>query len=205
MPREKKSVGTAVVGNYDIAADTKNRIGLRRNELDTMTWGDVEIDRGSATYTILARNAKNRKTRPLPLDEEVASELRKIHPANCSGMDFLFPDGVPSMETFKADLKAAGIMRVDEKGRVVDFHALRKTLCTDMGRAGISPWIAMKIMRHSDIRLTEPTGSRRGLVRGGGLEPPRVAPHAPQTCVSAIPPPARVTSNVAAAPEESRR
>ena len=27
------------------------------------------------------------------------------------------------------------------------------------------------------------------MVLGGGLEPPRVAPHAPQTCVSAIPPP----------------
>jgi hypothetical protein len=29
LPREKQSVGAAVVGNYDIAADAKNRISLR--------------------------------------------------------------------------------------------------------------------------------------------------------------------------------
>ena len=29
------------------------------------------------------------------------------------------------------------------------------------------------------------------MVRGGGLEPPRLAAHAPQTCVATITPPAR--------------
>ena len=39
------------------------------------------------------------------------------------------------------------------------------------------------------VALTVTTGHKMRLVLGGGLEPPRLSAHAPQTCVSAISPP----------------
>ena len=39
------------------------------------------------------------------------------------------------------------------------------------------------------VALTVTTGHKTRMVLGGGLEPPRLSAHAPQTCVSAISPP----------------
>jgi hypothetical protein len=46
---------------------------------------------------------------------------------------------------------------VDEHGRHLDFHALRHTFATMLARAGVSPRVAMELMRHSDMRLTAKT------------------------------------------------
>jgi hypothetical protein len=66
----------------------------------------------------------------------------------------VFPDGVPTMEQFRNDLAAARIEETDHLGRRVDFHALRHTLATNLSRGGVSPRVAMEMMRHSDMRLT---------------------------------------------------
>jgi len=58
------------------------------------------------------------------------------------------------MDVFRNDLKAADVPFIDDQVQRVDFHALRKTYCTNLARAGVNPWIAMKLMRHSDIHLT---------------------------------------------------
>jgi hypothetical protein len=76
----------------------------------------------------------------------------------------VFADLLPPMDTFRADLKAAGIEFVDAQGRRADFHALRHTLATNLMLAGTSPRIAMEIMRHSDIKLTTKTYTDAGLL-----------------------------------------
>ena len=58
------------------------------------------------------------------------------------------------MNIYKKDLETAGILFIDVQGRRGDFHALRHTYCTNLARAGVNPWLAMKLMRHSDINLT---------------------------------------------------
>ena len=60
---------------------------------------------------------------------------------------------LPSMWKMKRDLEKAGIP-YEENGRRADFHSLRHTLATNLARQNVPPRIAMKIMRHSDIRLT---------------------------------------------------
>jgi hypothetical protein len=40
------------------------------------------------------------------------------------------------------------------EGRVIDLHALRTTLGTQLARAGVTPQVAQRIMRHSDYRTT---------------------------------------------------
>ena len=252
------------------------RTGLRRTELASLQWGDVDLDAASPALTVRAETAKNRKRVTMALHTEVAAALRAAKPASVRANDPILSTGVPDMETFKGDLKRAGIPYKDDQGRVVDFHALRKTLCTDLGRAGVNPWQAMRIMRHSDIQLTvrtytdasqlplqdalaklasltpdrsktaptapshdtpldtpaivpeghlqsqavtENRGTQRAgkarkqgsesrsdtpshggspkvdLVLGGGLEPPRLSAYAPQTYVSAIPPPEQKTED----------
>ena len=61
----------------------------------------------------------------------------------------------PRIERFKRDLKAAGIPYADALGRFADFHSLRKTLCTNLARAGVPRRTAMSVMRHSDSKLTD--------------------------------------------------
>jgi hypothetical protein len=61
----------------------------------------------------------------------------------------------PRIERFKRDLKLAGIPYQDAVGRYADFHSLRKTLGTNLARAGVPRRIAMSVMRHSDGKLTD--------------------------------------------------
>ena len=58
------------------------------------------------------------------------------------------------MEAYCDDLKAAGIVFVDERGLRADFHALRHTCATRLAANGVPLPLAMAIMRHSDPKLT---------------------------------------------------
>ena len=52
------------------------------------------------------------------------------------------------------DLKAAGIAKIDDRGRTIDVHALRHTFGTLLSAAGVAPRVAQAAMRHSSIDLT---------------------------------------------------
>ncbi|MGC4071873.1 MAG: tyrosine-type recombinase/integrase [Nibricoccus sp.] len=53
-----------------------------------------------------------------------------------------------------ADLRKAGIDRKDSSGRVVHFHAFRKTFQTWCVVAGVSQRAAQELLGHSDPALT---------------------------------------------------
>ena len=42
----------------------------------------------------------------------------------------------------------------DTEGRVIDLHAMRTTLGTNLARSRVAPQIAQRIMRHADYRTT---------------------------------------------------
>ena len=54
----------------------------------------------------------------------------------------------------RADLKAVGIAYKDDKGQVIDFHALRHTFITLLVRSGVSVKTAQVMARHSTPSLT---------------------------------------------------
>jgi hypothetical protein len=54
----------------------------------------------------------------------------------------------------RIDLTAADIEYEDDRGRVVDFHALRHTFITNLARAGVHPRNAQALAHHSTIDLT---------------------------------------------------
>jgi Phage integrase family len=52
------------------------------------------------------------------------------------------------------DLKAAGISKRDDRGRVIDVHAMRTTFGTLLSKGGVPLRTAQAAMRHSDPSLT---------------------------------------------------
>ncbi len=130
--------------------------GLRRAEMEQMQKCDVDLYRADPLIRARSSTTKNHKEGILWLNEELTNELKKLVGPDDKGVDPVF-ERVPSIEEYREDLEAAGIPYKDEQGRVADFHALRHTLGTNLARAGVPPRIAMAIMRHSDMRLTNTT------------------------------------------------
>ncbi len=235
--------------------------GLRRGEIAALEWRDIHLDEHQPFVSVRASTTKNGKPATIPMHPDLVSIVTEWRGSGVDTDGLFLPRGVPENEHgLWHDLKAAGIVRVDESGRRVDFHSLRHTTCTLLQVAGVPSRIVMEIMRHSDIRLTNkvytdagalPTGeaiskipslllpatgtligthysvskgqavshvvlpknktpdsqlvadqtvvtdchgasssgNSANMVLGGGLEPPRLSAYAPQTYVSAIPPP----------------
>jgi integrase len=74
---------------------------------------------------------------------------------NVAPTDLAFKRLIPRMNRFREGLTAAGIAYVDVKGEYADFHALRKTYSTFLILVGLPEFIRMKLMRHSDMKLTQ--------------------------------------------------
>jgi hypothetical protein len=69
---------------------------------------------------------------------------------------------------FDADCAAAGIVKRDGAGRVVDVHALRHSFGTMLARAGVPLQLAQKAMRHSTPVLTANVYTHLGLMDVAG-------------------------------------
>ena len=132
--------------------------GLRRGEINALHGGDFHLDTANPYWMLPAAFVKNRKEQPRPLHPELVAELQKLKAAGkLKPEDLVFHDGVPAMKEIRKDFKKAEIPLKDERGHVVDFHALRTTYITRLQRAGVSPREAMELARHSDMRLTMKT------------------------------------------------
>jgi integrase len=128
--------------------------GLRRGELEDLVWGDVRLTAIPFAIQLRAEATKAKRADRVYIPASLAEDLRKEKPKNAADTAPVFPE-VPPLEDWKADLKAAEIPYRDEMGRQVDFHAgTRKTLCTRLHRNNVPLVTAMKVMRHTDTRLT---------------------------------------------------
>jgi integrase len=128
--------------------------GLRRRELQSLTLGDFEMDAPKPFVRVPASISKNRKEATLWLRPEVVAAVRSVLPANAAPGHKVFAGLVPRLPRFKMDLELAGIPFEDAQGRRFDLHALRVTFGTNLSLAGVTPRVAMELMRHSDIKLT---------------------------------------------------
>ena len=76
--------------------------GLRIRECLTLEWLNVRLDPAEGAQhgylTVRRRNAKNSKSRNVPLTARVVEVLRRRNPAN-SGLMFRHPDGRPLYPT----------------------------------------------------------------------------------------------------------
>jgi integrase len=129
--------------------------GLRRNELASLTAGDLSLG-GSSPHVVLdAKWTKNRKPGRQPLPAPVVPELARWV-AGRAPKDRLWKSVPDSMAgVMRCDLKAAGVPVVDASGAEADFHGLRHTFGTWLARGGASPQECQRLMRHGSIELTQ--------------------------------------------------
>lgn len=146
----------ALSGDRAIVYKTAFYTGLRKDELRELQWGDIRKGADGVFLQLRASTTKNGKADRQPLPAMLAGELEELRPASCSASDKVFAT-VPRMPRFYKDLKLAGIPRVDDHGRVSDFHAFRKSLSTALLMGGTVPRVAQELMRHSDLKLTTGT------------------------------------------------
>lgn len=131
--------------------------GMRRNEIESATWGDVDLQR--AEIIVREANSKNSKEATIPINHEVMAAWQSWlkNPWVIEGKAEYKTDrplpSVPRMPTIRRDFKAVGIEEVTNEGRV-DFHALRVTFGSLLARNNVSLQMAQKLLRHSTPALT---------------------------------------------------
>lgn len=131
---------------YRLALET----GLRKNEIRSLTWSDLDLENGIG----IVRNTKVGRSEEFNIMPDLVAELRDARPMLVGANSRKVFDSVPTHRTFRRDLERASITVRDERGQVIDFHALRGTLGTRLAAAGVAPQVAKGVMRHSDYRTT---------------------------------------------------
>lgn len=129
--------------------------GLRSAEMKGLRWADFDLEAKQPCVRVPSSISKNRKASIHGLHPSLASALRRCRPKDAKPDGWVFRGLVPRVPTFKKDLAAAGIPFLDEHGRRMDLHALRKTFGTMLAANGVPLRVCMELMRHSESRLTE--------------------------------------------------
>ena len=146
--------------------------GLRRSELEQLTWSDIDLENLAIRVRVEVSKAKREDW--IPLHKQVSETLLRIRPENPDPNSKVF-ETVPKILTFYKDLararakwisqaqndtqlkqreKSDFLKQIDSQGRVIDMHAMRTTLGTNLALQGVTPQLAQKIMRHSDYKTT---------------------------------------------------
>ena len=147
---------------YLVAAGT----GFRANALANLTPADFDLN-DAPTVTLAARFAKNRKTKVQPLSADVAAALHDYlagKPANALIWSGTWASGCSGAEMLRRDLEAAGIAYAVEGPdgpEFADFHSLRHTYLTMLGRNGVDLRTAQELAGHSTPLLTARYSHRR--------------------------------------------
>ncbi len=146
--------------------------GLRKNELTTLAVGQLDLDMAGPYLSLDSDDEKNRQGNDVALRRDLADDLRQWLADKLQALQdesrrrgepipvrlpadalvFYVPSGL--LRILNRDLKAAGIPKIDERGRSVDVHAMRHTFGTHLGKGGVAPRTAQAAMRHSKIDLT---------------------------------------------------
>jgi integrase len=115
---------------------------LRRGEILTLTWADVNLDR--RTITVQAFNAKTARSRMVAMTRRVFEDLRARHYAAQREQGELIFDVKGVKRSFNSACRVAGIN---------DFrlHDCRHTAITRMIRAGLPPVEVMRVSGHSTL------------------------------------------------------
>lgn len=148
LSNEEEVALFAALGNNQLVKDivtTALHTGFRRGEIFNLKWSDLDFGR----KLIQVQESKSNKKRVVPMNSTIEATLTRI--ARTS--EYVFPspktggrlDNV--RRSFQRALENAGI-------RSFRFHDLRHTAATRMADAGADAFTLMKILGHSDIRMT---------------------------------------------------
>ncbi len=139
--------------------------GLRRGEARQARWNWLE----GQSIRVPAKASKSRVERVVPIPTPLSGCLRlhrqwlATHWRAVEPDDLIFPSfklhhisvgGIPRCVTLRADMVAAGLPELDDRGRAMVLHGLRHSLGTNLAVSGADIHQIRDIMRHSDIRTS---------------------------------------------------
>ena len=131
--------------------------GLRASELASLTRDCFDLTSPMPTVSVTAGYSKRRREDVLPFHPSLLADVGSWLATKTPGAT-IWPGKWASDKgagkMLRVDLKAAGIPYFDDARRVVDFHSLRHTFITRLGRAGVSVQQAKELARHSNVNLT---------------------------------------------------
>lgn len=117
--------------------------GLRRGELTSITWADVNLP--GKLVTVQAAFSKSSKTRHVPLNSEAMDVLRNLRKQQ-KGEGRLFPIACPK--------KAWNALTAAAKIENFRFHDLRHTFASKLVMAGVDLNTVRELLGHGDIAMT---------------------------------------------------
>jgi integrase len=128
--------------------------GLRSTELSLLVPNQIDFEK--CRLWVEAIKTKNRKADVLPLRPDLVQAIKeRMETLGIKSNERFFHHDCSSLRRpFYADLKAAGVERLDSAGRCIDIHSLRKTFGTMLARAGVPLTTTQRLMRHSNPQLT---------------------------------------------------
>lgn len=128
--------------------------GLRSTELSLLM--PKQIDYEHNRLTIEAAKTKNKKADTLPIRSELVQSVKEwVESHGIQTHERIFRFNKNSIRrSFYRDLRVAGINRLDDDGRSIDIHSLRKTFGTLLAKAGVPLTTVQRLMRHSTPLLT---------------------------------------------------
>jgi integrase len=129
--------------------------GLRAGEIFSLTWGDVDMERG----VLILRDTKSGKTRAAYMTEAVAAMLGAMERRGHNDLVFLSANGgriVQITETFNRVVAALGFNNgvTDPRQKVV-FHTLRHTFASWLVEQGVDLYSVKELMGHGTLAMTE--------------------------------------------------
>lgn len=129
--------------------------GLRRGELQQLCVKHLQLTDDTPHIDMPGTFTKNGKDAAIPIPTSLATLLQAwITDKRPDDKVFNMPKYDELLKALKKDLAFIGIPYRDGRGRVFDFHSLRKSLGTALRLAKIDPSVSRLFMRHGDIRLT---------------------------------------------------
>jgi integrase len=186
--------------------------GLRRGEIAALTLGHLDLDSRTPVLRMRPRDTKNRDAVDIPLRADLVEDLRQWLKTRRQAVGVvrltettkaldepLFHVPTQLVKALDRDLAAAGIAKVDDRGRTIDIHALRHTFGSLLSRGGVAPRTAQAAMRHSDIALTMNTYVDPRLLDVAGAMDALPALPIPDHCVGTRREPMQATGTEAAA------
>ena len=130
--------------------------GLRAKELGSLTPGHFDLDTSPATVHVEAENEKARRGDTLPLPSDLVELLRpwiETIPRDEHLWPGSWAKNKAASRFIQPDLEQAGIDYRTEDGQA-DFHALRHTYLSRLGRSGVPAKVMQRLARHSSVELT---------------------------------------------------
>jgi integrase len=121
--------------------------GCRREEIGGLKWSEIGLDTG--VMTIPGSRTKNHKTHLLSLPS-LATEILRSAPRR-EGREFVFGGGSTGFNAWSYSTAALHVRIAQAEGKTLPhwtLHDLRRSCRTGMGKLGIAPHVAERVLNH---------------------------------------------------------